>query len=87
MFNLSDSARYKVEGTRVRVLQSDGWIEIDLDQVSTIRTRSMSGIFVKLADGRRYTLDLTHLSVDGYKSAVASLKAAVSARSVKSRWK
>jgi len=77
---LFSTSGYTLNDHVLRILQREGWIEIPLDGISELKIPFASSATVKLADGRRWTLDLTHLNLDAYHEVIAALRDAAKSR-------
>ena len=77
---LFNSAGYTLKDRVLRVLQVEGWVEVPLCEVSELKMPSASSVIVRLSDGRRKVLNLTRLSVDGYRDVTTALKDAIRSR-------
>lgn len=71
---------FTLEPGCLRILQKEGWVAIALADVAGVKAPLAAEVVVRLADGRRQQLDLTHLSLAGFRTVKAALQAAVAAR-------
>lgn len=68
---------YLLEADALWLLQTEGWVSLRLDDVAQLKQVSVATAVLRLSDGRKKTLTLSHLSTRGYSAVIAALKHAV----------
>ncbi len=59
---LLNSSGYVLASQELRVLQKDGWVLLPLAEITGLKKKlSFTSVVVRLADGRKKSLDLSHL--------------------------
>jgi hypothetical protein len=74
VFNTSG---FVLEKDELRLLQKEGWVSVRFAEIAEVKKPSMVSALVRFSDGRRKSLDLSHLSTAGYSSVSAALEDAV----------
>jgi len=67
---------YVLDAQELRVLQKDGWVSLPLSEIADVKPASFATVLVRLADGRKKSLDLSHLSTRAFAKVSAALKQA-----------
>ena len=67
---------YLLEEDALWLLQKDGWVSIALRDIAQVKQVSVATTALRLADGRKKTLTVSHLSAKGLSAVVAALKKA-----------
>jgi hypothetical protein len=74
---LFNSSGYLLDSQELRVLQKEGWISLPLTEIADLKTKSsFTGIVVRLSDGRKKSLDLSHLSTRAFSEVRDALRKA-----------
>jgi hypothetical protein len=67
---------YVLDSQELKILQPDGWLTLPLSEIAEVKKPSFAKAIVRLADGRRKTLDLSQLGTKGFSEVVDALKKA-----------
>ena len=67
---------YLLEQDGLWLLQKSGWISVSLGDVTHFKQPSLATVQLRLTDGRKKILDLSHLSTSGLSRIVSALKSA-----------
>lgn len=68
---------YIMEKGELRLLQKEGWVSVRLAEVAELKKPTFASAVVRLTDGKRKTLDLSHLSTAGFSDVRSALEGAV----------
>ena len=74
VFNTSG---YVLEKGELRLLQKEGWVSVQLADIAEVKKPTFASAIVRLADGRRKSLDLSHLSTAAFSEVSAAFDTAV----------
>lgn len=72
-----NTSGYVLEKGELRLLQKEGWVSVLLAEVAEIKKPTFASTVVRLTDGRRKRLDLSHLSTAGFSDVRSALEDAV----------
>lgn len=72
-----NTSGYVLENGELRLLQKEGWVFVRLAEVAEVKKPTLASAVVRLIDGRRKALDLSHLSTAGFSEVSATLETAV----------
>lgn len=76
MSPLFNSSGYVLSSQELRVLQKEGWISLQLSEIAEVKKPSFTTAVVRLADGKKRSLDLSHLGAKAFSDVVDALKKA-----------
>ena len=71
---LFNSSGYVLDSRELRVLQKGGWVSLPLAEIAEIKKRSFATFVVRLSDGKRSVLELSHLSTEAFTKVSDALK-------------
>jgi hypothetical protein len=74
VFNASGYVLTKGE---VRLLQKEDWVSVQLADIAEVKKPTFGSAVVRMADGRRQTLDLSHLSPAAFADISTAFDTAV----------
>jgi hypothetical protein len=72
-----NTSGYVLEKGELRILQKEGWVSVRLAEIAEVKKPTFASAIVRLTDGRRKSLDLSHLSTAGFSEVSSALEAAV----------
>jgi hypothetical protein len=74
---LFNSSGYVLDARELKVLQKDGWISLPLAEIVELKKHSLATFVVRLSDGRKMIVELSHLSTDAFAKVSGALKKAL----------
>lgn len=74
---LFNSSGYVLEKGELRLLQKEGWVSVQLADIAEVKKPTFASAVVRLADGRRKSLDLSHLSPAAFSEISSAFETAV----------
>ena len=77
MNHLLNASGYVLDSQELRVLQKEGWVCLKLVEIAEVKKHSFATFEVRLADGKRKSLELAHLGTDSFSAVSEALKNAV----------
>jgi len=71
---LLNSSGYVLDSRELRVLQKNGWVLLPLAEIANVKKGlSFTSMVVRMSDGKKKSLDLSHLSTKGFSEVSDAL--------------
>jgi hypothetical protein len=74
---LLNRSGYLLDSQKLRLLQKDGWLSLPLAEIAELKKPTFASAIVRFTDGKKKSLDLSHLSTEAFSAVIDALKKAV----------